>query len=266
MTYLTSPTNENPSWLPPPWPPSWEPAPPAASPETPAPTGGRGPSPSALPPASPGDFARWLDQEERDLVHPRVVEDKLRQAGWHPAQAAMESSRYRRRFDEHRLGYSALLVSTGIAALAAGSVGHQLAAGIDRAINRNLLAFWLTALVVSLPFAIWSHLWAAGVDRDDPVAVWSAPRRTLALALVWGCGIVGVWRLLRYAAQLVGSLVHASWAAGDSAAAGGVNVAITVGIALPLGLWAFHFLHRFDDEDPTHPQRRRRAPRSNGHR
>lgn len=209
-----------------------------------------------------GDLAQWLDREERDLVHPRLVEERLRRAGWHPGQAAMESARYRRRFDEHRLGYTALLVSTGVAALAAGSVGHHLASGIDRAINRNTLAAWLTVLVVSLPFAIWAHVWAAHVDRDDPVAVWSAPRRSLALALVWGCGIVGVYRLLRYAAQLVGSLVHAGWAAGDSVAAGAVNVAITVGIALPLGLWAFHFLHRFDDEDPTRPERRSRDSRS----
>ena len=33
-----------------------------------------------------------------------------------------------------------------------------------------------------------------------------------------------------------------------------VNVAITVSIALPLGLWAFHFLHRFDAEDPVAPR------------
>jgi hypothetical protein len=264
-----------------PWPASWEPQPeplpePQPEPVTTAPTppSNRASSPpptgfrrdAALPPAAPGEFARWLDQEERDLVHPRVVENKLRQAGWHPAQAAMEAARYRLRFDEHRLGYSALLVSTGIAALAGGSVGHQLAAGIDQAINRNLLGAWLTILVVSLPFAIWAHVWAAGVDRDDPVAVWSAPRRTLALALVWSCGVVGVWRLLRYAAQLVGSLVHASWAAGESVGAGAVNVAITVGIALPLGLWAFHFLHRFDGEDPTRPERRRRIAGTNGHR
>jgi hypothetical protein len=198
-------------------------------------------------------MAQWLDEQERDVTHPHVVEQGLRRAGWHPAHAAMETARYRARFNEHRLGYAALLVSTGVAALAAGTTGHMLAAGIDHNVNRNGLAFWLTILVVSLPFAIWAHVWAAKVDRDDPVAVWSVPRRSLARALVWSCGVIGIGRLIMYVAQLVGALVGASWASGDSAGAGAVNVAITVGIALPLGLWAFKFLHRFDDEDPATP-------------
>ena len=113
---------------------------------------------------------------------------------------------------------------------------------------------------MSLPFAVWGHVWAARVDRTDPVAVWSRSRRSLALALVWGCGVVGIGRLTFYGAQLVGSLVGATWAAGDTSVAGLVNVAITVGIALPLGLWAFHFLHRFAAEDPARPRLERRRP------
>jgi hypothetical protein len=77
--------------------------------------------------------------------------------------------------------------------------------------------------------------------------------------LVWGCAVVGIARLTWYGAQLVGSVVGASWAAGDSSLGGLVNVAITVLIALPLGLWAYNFLHRFDDEDPTRPEQRRRV-------
>jgi hypothetical protein len=218
--------------------------------------------PTFGPPTGPpllgaGDLARWLDEKEQDLTHPRVIEDQLRRAGWHPIPAAMEADRYRARFNEHVLGYSALLVSTGVAALAAGTVGHVLASGIDHHINPNTIAVWLTVFVVSLPFALWAHFWAAKVDRSDPVAVWSQPRQTLARLLVWGCGIVGVGRLMIYVAQLIGSLVGATWASGDSALAGLVNVAITISIALPLGLWAFSFLHRFDDEDPTQPTPRR---------
>ncbi len=187
----------------------------------------------------------------------------MRRAGWHPTHAAIEDQpRYRARFNEHSLGYAALLVSTGVAALALlSTVGHSLASGIGGTVNRNSVAWWLTVLLISLPFALWAHIWAARVDRDDPVAVWSRPRKTLAQALVWGCGIVGIARLAFYGAQLVGALVGATWAASGSVAAGLVNVAITVTIALPLGLWAFHFLHRFDDEDPTHaaqPHRRSR--------
>ena len=56
-----------------------------------------------------------------------------------------------------------------------------------------------------------------------------------------------------YAVQLIGVLVGATWAHGSSAVAGSLNVAITIAIALPLGIWAFRFLHRFDGEDPTTP-------------
>ncbi|MDQ6615552.1 MAG: hypothetical protein M3083_12620 [Actinomycetota bacterium] len=235
-----------------PWPPtgpSWE-----------APEAAQRLAPGA-PLVAPTDVANWLDEQERNLAHPKVVEDGLRRAGWHPVHAAMEVARYRTRFNEHQLGYSALLVSTGVAALALGTVGHILASGLDRSVNRNSLSAWLTVFVVSLPFAIWAHVWAAQVDRDDPVAVWSQPRRSLALALLWGCGIVGIGRLAIYGGRLVGALLGATWAAGDSTAAGAVNVAITVSIALPLGLWAFFFLHRFDDEDPSQPSRRRRRGR-----
>jgi hypothetical protein len=217
------------------------------------------PSSAQRPPWSgPADMGAWLDQQQRQLVHPKVVEEGLRRAGWYPVPAAMEAARYRTRFNEHPLGYAALLVSTGVAALAMGTVGHVLASGIDRGIDRNSLGFWLTILLVSMPFVVWAHLWALRVDHDDPVAVWSAPRRFLAQALLWGCALVGIARLMWYGAQLVGGLVGATWAAGDSAAAGVVNVTITVSIALPLGLWSYHFLHRFDDEDPTQPARLQR--------
>jgi hypothetical protein len=230
-----------------PWPSTWEPAP-----QTP-------PAPAARPttvgawnaPAEPAGLGDWIDRRRQDLTHPQVVEEELRRAGWHPMHAAIEANRYRTRFNEHTLGYAALLVSTGVAALALGTLGHALAAGIDGTVNRNRIAFWLTLALIALPFAVWGHLWATRVDRDDPVAVWSQPRRSLALALVWGCGIVGFGRLAYYGAQLIGTVVGATWAIHGSVAAGLVNVSITVGIALPLGLWAFHFLHRFDNEDPT---------------
>ena len=209
-------------------------------------------------PTTSADLGAWLDRKERDVTHPKVVEDELRRAGWHPTQAMIEATRYRARFNEHGLGYAALLVATGVAALAAGTVGHTLVSGIDRTINRNSLAWWLTVLAISLPFAVWAHIWAARVDRDDPVAMWSEPRRLLATALVWACGVVGIGRLAWYGAQLIGTLVGATWAIGDSVGAGAVNVVITMSIALPLGFWAFQFLHRFDDENPAAPSRQRR--------
>lgn len=220
------------------------------------------PSPSASTarqsPSPAGDLAAWLDHQERNVTHPKVVEDQLRRAGWHPVQAMTEAARYRTRFNEHPLGYAALLAATGASALAAGTVGHILVSGLNRPISRDGLAWWLTVLAVSLPFAVWAHVWAAGVDRDDPVAVWSEPRRRLAKALVWACGIVGFGRLAWYVAHLMGTLLGATWATGESTSAEALNVAITVSIALPLGLWAFRFLHRFDDENPIAPRRQRR--------
>jgi hypothetical protein len=76
----------------------------------------------------PADLVAWLDEQERAGTHPAVVEGQLRLAGWSPPHAAVEASRYRIRFNEHPLGYAALLVSTGVAALALGTVGHMLAA------------------------------------------------------------------------------------------------------------------------------------------
>jgi hypothetical protein len=208
-------------------------------------------------------IAEWLDSCEIEGAHPGIIDDHLRREGWPPAQSAAVAEQYRRRFDEHALGYTGLLVATGLAALAAGTAGHLLTAGLDRPVNRNALAFWLALFVCAMPFAAWAHWWAATVDRDDPAAVWSRPRRGLARTLLWGAGIVGIGRLMVYAVQLIGVLVGATWAHSSSAGAGSINVAITVAIALPLGIWAFRFLHRFDGEDPTTPaehHRRRTQP------
>ena len=207
----------------------------------------------------------WLDDCEARLLHPDQVSDLLQRAGWAPLQARALSDEYRRRFNEHSLGYSGLLVSIGIAALGAGTAGHTLVAGLNGTVNRSELAISLTGFLIALPFAGWGHQWAAKVDRTDPVAVWSRPRRNLALVLLWACAIVGGARLLAYGVELIGALVGAPWAARGSLLAGAINVAIAIGIALPLGIWSFRFLHRFDHEDPTAPpsQRTRRIA-SNG--
>ena len=214
--------------------------------------------PWEVPPERAGELAVWFDDCETELVHPSAVEERLRRAGWPATQASVAAMQYRRRFNEHPLGYSALLVATGLTALAAGTAGHVLTVGLDRPVNRNALAEWLTVAVCALPFAVWAHRWATRVDREDPVAAWSRSRRTLARVLLWASGIVGIGRLVIYAAQLMGTLVGATWATGTSVLAGSMNVVITVSIALPLGLWAFGFLHRFDREDPTVPVSQRR--------
>ncbi|MGH9116962.1 MAG: hypothetical protein ACRD0A_03510 [Acidimicrobiales bacterium] len=211
---------------------------------------------------APGDVAAWLDRCEAEFVHPGEIGDRLFRAGWHPEAVRAAVASYRSRFNQHTLGYTALLVATGIAALAAGSAGHLLAAGISEPVNRDGLGFWLTLMVCALPFAVWAHVWAARTDGQDPIAVWSVPRRSLATVLLWACGIVGIGRLLVYTAQLIGVVVGASWASGVSLVEGAVNVAITVGIALPLGIWAHRFLHRFDREDPTAPVVRTRLETS----
>jgi hypothetical protein len=216
-------------------------------------------NPISPSPSNAAELVSWLDDRERELAHPRLVESQLVHAGWHQGHAVAAAAQYRRRFNEHALGYSVLMVTTGVAALSAGTAGHLATAGLDQPINRNALAGWLSALVCSLPFAVWSHRWAARVDRLDPVAAWSRSRRTMALMLAWACGVVGAVRLFIYAAELIGVVLGASWATSVSVVAGAINVAITVGIALPLGLWSFSFLHRFDSEDPSvpAPQRRR---------
>jgi hypothetical protein len=198
-----------------------------------------------------------MDGREAELAHPNQIEDELRRVGWCDSDVRFAVARYRQRFNEHGLGYSALLVTTGVAALAAATAGHLLVAGVDGPVDRDGLADWLTILVCSIPFAAWAHVWAARVDRDDPVAAWSRPRQILARLLLWATGIVGIAHLVLYAAYVIGLVVGATWAAGTSLEAGAANVAITVCVALPLGLWTFAFLHRFDDDDPAAPAPRR---------
>jgi hypothetical protein len=207
------------------------------------------------------DVPAWLDQCEKNLVHPGRVQDQLHRRGWPRQQAALIAEDYRKRFNEHVLGYSVLLVTTGIAALAAGTVGHILTAALNSPLDRRALAMWLSLLVCIAPFAVWAHLWAARSDREDPVAVWSRARRTLALVLLWACGIVGGARLLMYATQFIEVFVKAP-GSHRSLLSGAINVAISLSIAVPLALWAYRFLHRFDGEDPTAPphQRQRRRP------
>jgi hypothetical protein len=204
------------------------------------------------------DVTTWLDQCEAEVVHPAVIVERLRRANWPASQAAVAGASYRRRFNEHALGYSALLIATGLAALAAGSAGHTLIAGMTRPVNRRALATWLTMLLCSLPFAAAAHRWAARVDRDDPVAVWSEPRRLLARTLLWAAGIVGIGRLMIYVGQLMSVLVGATHMSGPAVTAGTLNVLVVVVISLPLGLWSYNFLHRFDSEDPTAPVTHRR--------
>ena len=201
----------------------------------------------------------YLDRCEADLAHPGQVDARLRRQGWAPIDSQAIAESYRRRFNEHVLGYSALLLTTGVSALAAGTVGHYLANGLNGPVQRGPLGAWLAMLVCAAPFAAWAHVWARRVDRKDPVAIWSRPRRVLAQVLLWASGVIGGARLLMYAAQLSQALVNPHSGAHRTIAAGLINVAITVVIALPLGLWAYHFLHRFDDEDPTAvPEERRR--------
>lgn len=214
-------------------------------------------------PQSPQAVAEFLDRCEADLVHPDVVADRLRRQGWADFSATQVAEGYRGRFDEHTLGYSALLVCTGLSALAAGTAGHQLlglAEGID--VDREGLALWLTVLVIATPLAAWANVWAQRVDRDDPVAVWSRPRRSLARVLLWCCGVVGGLRLLHYVFTVIATIAGSAWASDRSLLIGFANVAVTVGITFPLGRWAFGFLHRFDAEDPTAPRARSRRERS----
>jgi hypothetical protein len=203
----------------------------------------------------------WLDECENELVHPARVRERLQRHGWAPSHAQSIADDYRKRFNEHLLGYSALLVTTGVAALALGSIGHLLTNAINGPADRYQLGIWLSVLICALPFAVWAHSWAARVDRDDPVAVWSRPRHDLALVLVWAAAVVGSIRLMVYATEMAGALVRAPWANGFSVLAGVINVGITFAIALPVGLWAYGFMHRFDWEDPSaRPGQRQRRP------
>jgi len=189
----------------------------------------------------------FLDECQSAAVHPDDVERQLVRAGWEAHTAMLVVERYRGRFDEHRLGYAGFLFAVGFAALSAGSTGHLLLAMAEGADpSRDALAFWLTVLVLAIPFGIWSWMWVRRVDDADPVAAWSRPRRSLATTLLWCSGIVGGARLLHYVYTLIATLTGAHWAEDGNLLVGLANVAVTAGITIPLGTWAFRFLHKFD--------------------
>jgi hypothetical protein len=189
---------------------------------------------------------RFLDECQAAGTHPDELARQLVRAGWEPGTAHVVATRYRGRFDEHRLGYAGFLFSVGFGALALGSVGHLLLNGVEAgAVASDSLAFWLTLLVIAVPFGVWSWVWVQRVDATDPVAAWSGPRRSLATTLLWGCGVVGGFRLLHYVGTLIADLTGASWSNDGNLLVGLGNVAVTAGITIPLGVWAFRFKHRF---------------------
>lgn len=190
------------------------------------------------------DVEAFLDACQADLLPPDEVTGRLVRAGWRDADAAVVVQRYRKRYDEHPLGYAGFLFSIGFGALATGSVGHLLLAMIDgQDPSRQALALWLTVLLIAIPFAAWSWSWVERVDRSDPVAAWSGPRQALSTTLLWCCGLVGGARLVAYV-YTVSSVV--AGASDGNLAIGFANVAVTAGITVPLGIWAFRFRHRFD--------------------
>jgi hypothetical protein len=201
--------------------------------------------------AEPGiviaETEQYLDRCQVASIHPDEVARQLVRAGWDPTTANVVAERYRGRFDEHRLGYAGFLFSVGFAALAAGSVGHLLLELVDGGDPADgALTFWLTVLVLAVPFGIWSWLWIRKVDDTDPVAAWSRPRQSLARTLLWCCGIVGGGRLLHYVYTLIADLTGSGAANDGNLLVGLGNVAVTACITVPLGTWAFRFLHRFD--------------------
>ena len=212
-------------------------------------------------PVPNGAVEAWLDSCEATLTHPAKVEDQLRREGWSQPFAASIAESYRRRFNEHALGYATLLATTGFAALAAGTSGHLLIDGLVHPVHRRMLAATLSILVCLMPFVIWSHMWAADVDRQDPVAAWSRPRRSLASTLLWACVVVGAVRLLFYVETVMSALLSTRPGSTDALGAGALNVGFSLSISVSLGFWAYNFLHRFDTEDPSVPPDTRRRSR-----
>jgi hypothetical protein len=202
------------------------------------------PSPIGQPATVIAQVEALLDECQAAGTRPDDVRGLLVRNGWTDADAHLVVTRYRARFDEHPLGYAGFLFSVGFGALALGSVGHLLLAFADGGDpSRDALAWWLTVLFIAVPFAIWSWRWVERTDASDPVAAWSGPRSTLANVLLWCCGVVGGVRLLHYVYAVASVLAGAS---DRDLGVGLLNVAITAGITVPLGTWAFRFRHRFD--------------------
>ncbi|MFZ4517232.1 MAG: hypothetical protein ACOYOP_02520 [Microthrixaceae bacterium] len=198
-----------------------------------------GSGPLTATPARPGvpssfDVGNWLVARRNRGATPADIAGELVGAGWSADAAATAALRSLRRADRRLLLWFSLCWSAGLAAVGLTTGLHELLAEYP---DRVTAAFALTVAVVMAPIAVACGVHARRVEAASEFAVWSPDRRgwfgTLATCTV----VVGLVRLIAYLYTVIASMVAATEEplyARDLA-----QVALSLGVALPLFWWSF---------------------------
>ncbi len=175
----------------------------------------------------------WLTARRNAGATPADITTELVASGWNADQAARFSLRSLRSTDYHHLIYAGVTWMTGIAAISGATALHFL---IDSNPNPTALATAVTLFISTLPLAIWAHVAMRRLESESRHAVWSPDRRLWFATLATCSGIVGMARLLHFVYEVAASLTGARSQPLDIEAVS--QVAVTVGVALPLFWWS----------------------------
>ena len=175
----------------------------------------------------------WLVGRRNEGATPAVIASELVGGGW-DADAAARAALSSLRSSDRRGGlYAALTATCGLAALAFATAAHLVLAGnVDPAATASAL----TVAVVLVPLAAWCAVLASRVERTSRFVVWSPERRFWFGALAGCTAAVGVVRALAYTYAVIAGYTGA---AAQPSGADLAQVAVTLGVALPLFVWSF---------------------------
>lgn len=192
---------------------------------------GQGSNPSPVP---VHDVARWMAVQRNAMATPDEITSQLIANGWDADAAARASLRSLRSSDRHTLNYAALTIASGLAALGAATLTHQL---IDGNRTPDSLTRMLTMTIVAIPIAVITGYYAWRAERTSPFVMWSPSRRGWFGALAFCTGSVGIVRLTAYVHQTLSTLTGASPGAFSWPSA--AQVLVSMVISVPLFVWSF---------------------------
>jgi hypothetical protein len=175
----------------------------------------------------------WLTARRNAGATPADITTELVAEGWSADQAAAAALRSLRSSDYHQLTYAGVTWMTGIAALSGATSLHLLIADNPDPVG---LAVAFTIFVSTMPLAIWACIAKQRVEERSRHAIWSPARRLWFATLALCSGLVGMVRLLHFVYVVAASLTGARPEPLDIEAV--AQVAVTVGVALPLCWWS----------------------------
>ena len=177
---------------------------------------------------------RWLTERRNAGVRPDAIAASLVASGWDADSAARMSLRSLRSSDRQTLTYAALNLSAGLAALGAATSAHLI---VDGNPDPILLTCMLTMWLIATPIAVVVWFAARRIEARSSFVMWSGARRGWFGALALCTGVVGIGRLLHYVFAAIATITGAS--SGEFTLAAGAQVALSLGVSIPMFLWSF---------------------------